>query len=149
MSNPTGSDVCEYLRNVCTLPENILVDSLPVEAVDSYWRESETESEQRELHISKQFTIDFNNKVESLFGRYEAEGSALTSDKNDVSDELVDQGGIEHEEEKVADGVSKPRFIPGKLQELFQMHCDWGRDLRCVFISTVYVLLHPNCYCAS
>ena len=153
MSSPTGRDVCEYLRNVCTLP-----DSAVIVPPDTATPQSQSQTQSSDIldraencdvneefcgmdgsvfanneaeapSLSKKFAAGFNEKVERLFGKYEIVANKFSRNSN------TDQQQDEHFEGEGCTGQEDmPNFIPGKLEDLFQMHCDWGRDLRYIYI---------------
>jgi hypothetical protein len=68
--------------------------------------------------VSAAFAGSFNAKTEGLFGRYEI-----------VAGEEPGQNG-QGVEENAGEKRVKRRFLPGAMCEAFDVHCDWGRDMR-------------------
>jgi hypothetical protein len=100
MSKPRGAEVCEFLYNACTLP-------LPEEGAAGADRSTGG--------VSTAFGVQFNAKTKALFGAYDCTVVEETARSAEAGTEEVKQG---------------PRFLPGAMRDAFDMHCDWGRDMR-------------------
>jgi hypothetical protein len=104
MSKPRGAQVCEFLYNACTLPQadrsGVLV---PDRSADG---------------VSAAFGERFNAKIEGLFGKYEI----IPGEEPGQSRQGVD--------ENVGEIRQRRAFLPGAMCEAFDVHCDWGRDMR-------------------